>query len=127
MPVRRKKKVTPTRFRPPRPPELGVYRPADWGAPPLDGIGPEWEAGHRAAYVRFEQACRDWFGEHGHLPVDRQQSRSMSRSTGPTFDYTLTDRITRARISEWPHVHSSPELLAQPDAFPALAIDVLVY
>ncbi|SIA00069.1 Uncharacterised protein [Mycobacteroides abscessus subsp. abscessus] len=70
MAFRRVRRAGPTRFRPPMPPELVVYNGADWGAPPWDGSGPEWEAGHRAAYGRYQQAGRDWFDEHGHLPID---------------------------------------------------------
>ena len=71
MPVRRKKRpAPPPQYRPRLPPELGVYQGSSWGAPPLDGEGAAWEAGHRAAYARFEQACRDWFSSNAHLPVD---------------------------------------------------------
>lgn len=70
MPVRRKKRATPMRFRPPLPTELGVYNPGDWGAPPPEGTGVDWEAGHRAAYARFKQACQDWFEAHKHVQVD---------------------------------------------------------
>ncbi|MBU8827591.1 hypothetical protein [Mycolicibacterium goodii] len=69
--TRRKRQAAEVhQFRPPFPPELGVYDGAAWGAPPLDGGGPEWEAEHRAAHARFQQAGCDWFDEHGHLPVD---------------------------------------------------------
>lgn len=70
MPVRRKKRpAPPPQYRPPLPPELGVYQGAAWGAPPLDGDATAWEAGHRAAYARFEQACRTWCDQYAHLPV----------------------------------------------------------
>ena len=70
MPVRRKQRAKPQQHRPPLPAELGVYSGADWGAPSLDGDGPVWEAEHRAAAGRFEQARQEWFTEHKHLPAD---------------------------------------------------------
>jgi hypothetical protein len=70
MPVRRKKSARASQFRPPLPPALGVYEGAEWGAPSLDGTGSGWEAQHRAAYQRWQQAGRDWLDQFGHLPVD---------------------------------------------------------
>lgn len=47
-----------------------MYDGADWGAPAADGYGPQWEAAHQAAYLRFLQAVADWRSEFWHLPVD---------------------------------------------------------
>jgi hypothetical protein len=52
------------------PERLVVYRESEWGAPPWEGSGAEWAAGHIEAYRRFEAAQRAWFDEFGHLPVD---------------------------------------------------------
>lgn len=69
--TRRKRQAAEAQqFRPPFPPELGVYDGADWGAPAVDGDRSAWEAEHRAAHARFQHAGRVWFDEHGHLPVD---------------------------------------------------------
>lgn len=47
-----------------------MYCGADWGAPPDDGSGEEWAAGHHTAYARYQRARADWFDEYGHMPVD---------------------------------------------------------
>ena len=70
---RRRAPVTPLPFQPPMPERLCIYSPGEWEAPPLDGTGAEWEAGHREAYQKFEAARRDWYSEYGHLPVDESQ------------------------------------------------------
>lgn len=69
MPVRPRKRLVVVQFRPAIPPVLVIYHPGDWGAP-AEGAGPEWEAGHRAAYQRWQQAAAEWFDEHKHMPVD---------------------------------------------------------
>lgn len=70
MAFRKRKAARTAHYRPPLPPELAVDDGARWGAPARDGRGGGWEAGHRAAYVRYQEACRVWSAEFGHLPVD---------------------------------------------------------
>lgn len=66
----KRKTAQPVVYRSPLPPELVVYDGARWGAPSRDGRGGAWEAGHQAAYMRYQEACRLWSAEFGHLPVD---------------------------------------------------------
>lgn len=70
MPVRRRQKRVEVQYRPPMPAELLMYRAGEWGAPPWNGTGSEWEAGHQAAYQRWLQAAAEWRNEHKHMLLD---------------------------------------------------------
>jgi hypothetical protein len=94
MPVRRRTRTAAQHFRPPLPPELAVYEGANWGAPSLDGGGNAWEAAHRAAYMRFEEAFRRWFTEFGHLAVDPSASPADEPFCG-AFDHACGGRGCR--------------------------------
>ena len=84
MAFRKRKATRSVHYRPPLPPELAVYAGARWGAPSLDGSGNAWEAAHRAAYMRYEEAVRRWFTEFGHLAVDNiTRRRTVLRCVRP--------------------------------------------
>lgn len=74
MPVRRRQREKPKRYRPPLPAELAMFDGACWDAPADDEGGPVWEAEHRAAYSRYLRATEEWHQRHKDLPVDPSEA-----------------------------------------------------